>query len=293
MRTTTFDMLKDKRFFITGASGQLAKEFASVLDRENIPFRSSSHRDLDISDVAAVEKVLDLAQPNVLLNCAAYNRVDDAEDDREGALKVNHVAVANLAKICKARGILLVHFSSDYVFDGKKKSLYTEIDQPAPMSVYGLSKWLGEQAVEECGGDYLIFRLSWVFGDGQVNFLYKLTEWAKQSDVIKVVCDETAVPTYTVDAVPVVLKAVEQNLRGMFHLSNDGYCSRFELAEYYYRQLGIKKDVVPVSSAIFQLKAKRPEFSPLSSQKIRSALSITIPDWQDAVSRFIKTQEKN
>jgi len=280
-------MVKDKKFFITGANGQLAMEFTSSMVQRGLNYTVFSKDQLDITDFKKTEKIISEEKPDILLNCAAYNLVDKAEDEPAKAFKINSEAVSNLAAICKRHNIFLVHFSSDYVFDGRKGDLYTEDDQPNPLNVYGQSKLKGEEAICEQLEDYLIFRLSWVFGDGQQNFFYKLLQWAEEKRSLQIVSDEISVPTFTRDVVKFTLKALEEDLRGVYHLTNKGQCSRYECAKYYFRKKGIDTEINSVLSGHFSSKAKRPLFSAMSSAKICKELNIEIPAWQDSIDQCL------
>ena len=285
--------MNKKKYLITGADGQLARAFIAALHQRHIPFEAKNHHQLDITDFSGLEDYLRARKPDVVLNCAAYNLVDHAEEEPEKAFRINSEAARNLAVLCKKYNIFLAHFSSDYIFDGKKGEPYTEEDAPHPLSVYGESKLKGEEAVREQSKDFLIFRLSWVFGEGQNNFLYKLTRWAEGKKSIQVVDDEISAPAFTEDVVKVVLLALERGLKGTYHLANSGHCSRYELAKYYFDRIGVSRKIIPVSSVTFQTKAKRPVFSPMSPAKICRRLNISIPTWQDAVERFAITQREN
>jgi dTDP-4-dehydrorhamnose reductase len=285
-------MIKDKKFLITGAGGQLARAFISSLEAQGLEYLAPRKDQLDITDAGQVMAVVGRYRPDVLINCAAYNQVDIAQEHPGAAFSVNSDAVGNLAAACKHLNIFLVHFSSDYIFDGEKGELYTEEDAPNPLSVYGKSKLKGEEAVREGLNDFLIFRLSWVFGEGQNNFLYKLTQWARDKKSIQVVDDEISVPTFTEDVVKVVLLALERGLKGTYHLTNSGQCSRHEWAKYYFEKKGAAIEVCPVSSDRFPVKARRPRNSPMSSKKICDELNISIPSWQDAVDRAIKHEKR-
>jgi len=283
-------MIKDKKFLITGGNGQLAQEFIRSFDRQGFHYFAPSEDQLDITDVEQVKAVIGKYNPDIILNCAAYNDVDSAEEFPEKALSVNSEAVKNLVEICDNFNIFFVHFSSDYVFDGQKNDLYTEEDQPNPINIYGKSKLKGEQAICAQLTNFLIFRLSWVFGNGQQNFLYKLSQWAQDRESLQIVNDEFSVPTFTEDIVRIVLMALEKNLAGTYHLTNSGKCSRYEWAKYYFDKRGIDTEIQPVSSDHFPSKAKRPNNTCMLNKKICDELNTSIPTWQSALGRFLSTQ---
>jgi len=161
----------------------------------------------------------------------------------------------------------LVHYSSDYIFDDSKEGLYTEEDKPNPLNEYGKSKLFGESFIEEQMKNYLIFRTSWVYGQGKQNFLYKLTQWAQTQEYLKIACDEFSVPTSTNTIVEVTLKAIDEGLTGVYHLVNSGFTSRFEWAREFLKLKGINKFIYPAHQSDFNLPARRPRFSAMSNEK--------------------------
>jgi dTDP-4-dehydrorhamnose reductase len=190
---------------------------------------------------------------------------------------------------------VLVHYSSDYVFDGRKETaLYGEGDATNPLNQYGRSKLAGEQAVRDVLEDRsLVFRLSWVFGGGKQNFIAKLLEWSAAQEYLRIACDEFSVPTWTETVVDVTLNALEQGVGGLYHLTNSGYCSRYEWAKAILRKKGIDKFIRPVSMDSFNLPAKRPKFSAMSNRTITDRLRIPIPAWEEAVDRFLGQENRS
>ncbi|MFO0753898.1 MAG: dTDP-4-dehydrorhamnose reductase [Thermodesulfovibrionales bacterium] len=280
------------RVLIAGARGQLAMEFQRRLEGDaSYQVTALGREELDVSDAAAVDGAVSLHRPAVVLNCAAYNLVDRAEEDDGPAFRINAKGVRNLAASCRRSGALLVHYSTDYVFDGTKEGFYTEEDPPCPLNKYGESKRAGETLLREETEDFLLFRVSWVFGQGTQNFLYKLSEWAKRNAVLKVVGDQVSVPTYTEDIVDATLSALKRGVRGMYHLTNSGYASRYEVARYYLEKAGLSTLLLPVTSDHFPTPAKRPYFTAMSNAGISRILGRDLPDWRDAVDRFIKRME--
>lgn len=279
------------RYLLTGAKGQLGREFIRTLNSSGEKFLALSRQELDIRSFSQVMDALRQFKPDVVINCSAYNQVDKAEDEFDEALSVNCIGVSNLAIACRETGAFLVHYSTDYVFDGEKQGLYTEDDTPNPLSKYALSKYLGEKQIEAILEKYLLFRTSWVYGEGTQNFLYKLTQWANTQEYLKIACDEFSVPTYTKTIVDVTLKALKEKLIGLFHLVCSGYASRYEWAKEYLRLKRIKKFIYPVSQIEFNLPAKRPRFSAMSNEKICKELNITISQWDEELKRFVGGQK--
>ncbi len=213
--------------------------------------------------------------------------MDKAESEPYIAYKVNAIGVYNLAIATQEIGAKLVHYSTDYVFDGKKEGFYTEEDEPNPLNEYAKSKLQGELFIKELLEDYLIFRTSWVYGDGTQNFLYKLEQWAKERDVLKIAVDEFSVPTSTRTIVEVTMKAIDVGLIGLYHLVNSGYASRYEWAKEYFRIKGINKLIYPAYQADFNLPAKRPRWSVMSCDKICRELGVEVREWREELMRVI------
>jgi len=282
------------KFLVTGAMGQLARQFQKTLQNHEHAVVTFDRQGLDISDSHAVKERISEHIPDVVINCASYNSVDKAEDDFDSARSVNATGVKNLAIACKDKNILLIHFSTDYVFDGTKEDFYIEEDEPNPLNRYGESKREGEQLLRQETDNYLLFRVSWVFGEGRNNFLYRLSEWARKNRTLKIVSDQVSVPTYTEDIVNVTLFALNKGLRGLYHLTNSGYASRYEVARYYIEQMEMDNVVLPVTSDYFPSPAKRPYFSALSHRKLSQELNVDIPDWKLGIERYVKiTSEKS
>jgi dTDP-4-dehydrorhamnose reductase len=279
-------------YLIIGAEGQLGREFAETLIEADRTGIAPAEKDCSIIDRDRIARVVDDTQPDVIINCAAYNAVDAAEADPETAFKVNSLAVADLARICSERHIRLVHFGSDYVFDGQKQALYVEADPPHPLNVYGQSKLDGEQAVLSLLPDALVFRLSWVIGRGKQNFLYKLAGWAEKNPVLKISADEVSVPTFTDDIVKLTIMALDQGLTGLFHLTGGGYASRYELARYYAEKTGLPNLIVPVAMSTFPSKARRPLFAAMDNRRLTDTLKVDIGTWKTGVDRYAKRGQR-
>lgn len=276
------------KYLITGRNGQLARAFIRKLEKSAIECIVPDEARLDITNPALVSEVVSGCKPDVIINCAAYNLVDKAEQDRDAAYAVNAIGPRNLARAAAEQKSLLVHFGSDYVFDGLKESgLYIESDATNPLNEYGKSKLSGEEYVLNEHNRSLVLRLSWVFGEGTQNFIHKLSEWARSNEYLKIACDEFSVPTSTETVVDMTLRALEQGVTGRYHMTNSGYCSRYEWAQLTLGLLGVKKFVRPVSMDAFHLPAKRPKFSAMSNSAFGKLLNCEIPAWQEAVRSFL------
>lgn len=281
------------KFLVTGAGGQLAREFAARLEKSaGRQVIALARAQLDITDARMVDEAFSHFSPDVVLNCAAYNQVDKAEKEFDAALRVNAVAVRNLAVACRKRKAFMIHFSTDYVFDGSAEALYTEEDAPHPLSKYGDSKLTGERVLADETDQFLLFRVSWVFGPGAQNFLYKLSEWARDKKVLRVVSDQVSAPTYTGDIVAAALEAWEKGARGLYHLTNSGYASRYEVAHYYAEQAGLAALLLPVPTSFFPADAQRPSFSAMSNARLAALLGRPLPHWREGIDRYVQRTQK-
>jgi dTDP-4-dehydrorhamnose reductase len=260
-----------------------------VLREAGLYFQAPPERSFDITDPECVDEVVGAFSAEgsgVLLNAAAYTNVERAEDEPEIAYRVNEEGSRLLAEAARAHGLAFAHVSTDFVFDGTKGAPYVETDAPHPLSVYGASKLDGEVAVASVLPDALIVRTAWVFGENGVNFPSKILERANSADELTVVTDEVGTPTYTVDLARGILGLLDAGAGGMFHLVGGGSCSRFELAAEVLRDAGLDRRLIPATSDAFPTKAERPRYSVLSTEKA-AALGVTMPDWNDALRRYV------
>ncbi len=273
------------RVLVTGASGQLGQDLVRELGRRRFSVEATDIGELDITDLGAVRRAVKGVQ--ALINCAAYNEVDRAESEEHAAIRINALGPRNLAVACEEKGAALMHFSTDFVFDGTKGSPYTIADLPRPLSAYARSKLRGEEEVAaHCRRFYLV-RLSWVFGKaGRVNFPRKVLDWAKGKEVLRVVDDQVSRPAYTADLAPVLLRLLESGAFGLYHLANDGICSRFEWASYVLKSAGSKTSVQPAKTGEFAEAARRPAYSTLDLYPLDEMFG-ELPPWQDATDRFL------
>lgn len=279
---------------ITGAKGMLAQAIKNRFSRpENQLFLTDS-QELDITDPEAVERVVAERQPDVIINCAAYTTVDQAESQADLAEKVNADGPRNLAVAARKHGATLVHISTDYVFGGNKPidATYTEDDEKSPTSVYGRTKLAGELAIVENCDQYYIFRTAWLYGEGK-NFVRTMLTLAQTHDEVKVVNDQYGSPTYTEDLADIIYQAIEQHLPyGVYHATNLGFTTWYDFTRKIFELSGVECRVVPVSSAEFASAAERPHNSQLSKDKLLS-YHIQIPDWEDALARYLTKEKQN
>jgi dTDP-4-dehydrorhamnose reductase len=274
------------RILIAGKNGQLGREFAKTLAAPEFEVEAPDEEALDVTNADAVTRIIAGGRPDVVLNCAAYNLVDDAERDPGPAFAINAGGVGNLAAACREAGALLVHYGTDYVFDGQKGAPYTEEDAPCPLNNYGRSKLAGEQILREALSRFLLLRVSWVFGEGKQNFLHKLLQWADGGGAIRVVDDQVSIPTSTRDIVRLTLLALRANLSGVYHMTAGGGASRFEVARHFLTKMGMTNTLIPVATDYFPSPARRPRFSALSNAKLARTLGEEIPDWTSGVDWY-------
>ncbi len=275
------------KFLITGAEGQLGKEFLKEAKKKKLNCLALTREELDITDFEKVQKVVEGARPDFLINCAAYNDVDRAEEDWKTAFLVNGIGPKNLAIAAQENNCVLVHYSTDYVFDGKKNSPYTIVDKPAPINKYGQSKLLGENFVKDFAGKYFLIRLSAVFGNNpKASFPLKILSWAKEKKELKIVDDQVFSPTFTGDVVKGTFDLIKSGEYGLYHMTNSGYCSRYEWAKYILEKIGWQGKILRAKSEDFQSAAERPKFSVLDNFPLKE-----MEGWREATERYITISE--
>lgn len=285
-------MVKNKKILITGAGAQLAVYFKRSAASQSLDVTAFSSPELDVTRADLLQKTVANVKPDIILNCAAYNLIDQAEADPQMAMAVNAQAPEHLAGLCRKQRILLVHYSTAHVFDGNKQQPYVESDPVAPVNVYGRSKLAGEEAIRQQLDQALILRLSWMFGRGKNCFLTKVAQWAGKSPALKISTDEISVPAYSQDIVDATLAALRKGLTGLFHLTSHGSCSRYEYVKFYCQKMGLRNELVPVLAESFHLPARRPLYTCMANGKIEKALGLTLPHWQDGLTRFTEQLKK-
>jgi dTDP-4-dehydrorhamnose reductase len=276
---------------LTGAQGQLGRELATRLARG--PVVAFTHADLDVTDAAAVAAAVRSARPDVVLNASAYNKVDAAEADPATAFAVNASGVLSLARAAAEVGALLVHVSTDYVFDGAQSAPYAESDAPRPINVYGISKRAGEMMVEAVGAPSLVVRTSGVFGPGGSrskggSFVDRILDRARQGMPLRVVGDQLFSPTYAPDLAAAVVALVDRGARGLVHVTNEGACSWHDLAVAGLELAGVRADVERITTAELGSAARRPAYSVLSSARYRELGGPPLRPWREAVAEMLR-----
>ncbi|UPO97421.1 dTDP-4-dehydrorhamnose reductase [Cetobacterium somerae] len=272
---------------ITGANGQLGYDFQRIFKERNLDFIATDYKELDITNIEAVREFVKDKNINLIINCAAYNNVDKAEQEIEMCYKLNAAAPRDLALVAKEIGADYITYSTDFVFDGSKNIPYTEEDIPKPLSVYSEAKAEGEKLVLEVYDKSFVVRTSWVFGIANNNFNKQVINWSKSRDILGIVDDQVSVPTYSYDLALYSLKLLETKKYGLYHLSNSGVASKYDQAKYVLDSIGWKGTLNRAKSSDFILPAKRAEYSKLDSSKIETVIGEKIPTWESGIDRFL------
>lgn len=275
------------KVLVTGVKGQLGYDVVKELTGRKIEAVGVDIEEMDITDAASVDKVIKEAAPDAVIHCAAYTAVDAAEDNEELCRKVNVDGPRNIAAVCKELDIKMIQISTDYVFSGEGERLWEPEDAAAPQSVYGQTKYEGEVAVQELLDKYFIVRIAWVFGINGKNFVKTMLNLAKTRDTLTVVNDQFGSPTYTYDLAKLLVDMVQTEKYGIYHATNEGICSWYDFACAIFREAGVQMNVLPVSSAEYAAKAKRPSNSRMSKDKLEEMGFDRLPDWQDALKRYL------
>ena len=272
---------------LTGANGQLGQDFQKLFDKLEVKYIATDYQELDITNKEKVRKYIENNNFTIVINCAAYNNVDKAEEEVEKCYALNTYAPKNLAEICKEKNIIFVTYSTDFVFDGEKEIPYTEEDIPNPLSIYSKSKLEGEKYSLEYEKTFLI-RTSWVFGMGNNNFCKQVINWSKDRDILKIVDDQISSPTYSKDLAEFSWDLIQTDKFGLYHFSNSGEAAKYEQAEYILKKIGWTGKLERAKTNDFPLKAMRAKYSKLDSSKIEREVNKKIPHWKEGIDRFLK-----
>jgi len=287
-------MSEAKRAIILGGkTGLLGRPLTKALADAGFAVQPTTRTELDPFDAAAVSRALTAFKATHLFNTVAYTAVDAAEDDVAGAYRLNRDLPALLAKICGQTGTMLVHYSTDFVFNGEKGTPYVEEDPPAPESVYGQSKLAGEQAILECGlSRYQILRTAWLYGPGKKNFVATILGLARTREELRVVGDQVGSPTNTMDLAGWSADLAQKDVTGVFHTVGSGQASWCELATEAVAAAGLPCRIVPIPSSGYPQKAKRPSYSVLSTAKLAAAIGRTPRNWVQAVREYVYEEQR-
>jgi len=285
------------KVLVTGANGQLGTDLCKVLQHfELIPLiYTDSQKDMEISDMSSVKGTLGKYKPDIIINTAAYVRVDDCETEQDEAFSVNALGARNVAVVAQELEARLVHISTDYVFGGgarRRATPYTEFDTPIPLNVYGKSKLAGEDFVRHLCRKHFIVRTSGLFGVAGAsgkggNFVETMLKLARGRDGLRVVNDQVFSPTYTPDLAGKIAQLINTEYYGTFHITNKGYCSWYQFATEILRLAGLKTPLIPLTSDEYPQKAKRPRFSVLDNYHLRLLGMDDMRPWQEALRDYM------
>lgn len=287
-----------KKVLITGGNGQLGNQFRQQAgENKDLLYHFIDIDELDLTDEAQVTRFFTENRFDAIVNCAAFTNVDGAEDHEEEARQLNAGLVRILALEAKKAGTLLVHISTDYVFNGKSHKPYTEEDATGPDSVYGKTKLMGEEELKKISGNTAIVRTSWLISAFGHNFLKTIDRLSRERETLKVVFDQVGAPTYAGDLVMAINEIIRQRDSrqgvGIYNFSNEGVCSWYDLAVTITELNGSGCMVYPVRSSEYPQKAPRPPFSILDKKKIKEELNITIPHWRVSLEKAMNELSKN
>jgi dTDP-4-dehydrorhamnose reductase len=285
--------------WLIGNKGMLGSEVEKLLKNRGLTYWVSD-KEVDIGDYKALEKFGKDKEIKWVINCAAYTKVDKAEEEVDEAFRVNKDGVRNITLFSVKRQIRLIHISTDFVFDGRKKVgavAYREDDKTNPISIYGKSKLAGEEEIKNILEEYFIIRTAWLYGKEGNNFVYTMLKLFRERDLVKVVEDQWGSPTYTVDLAKAVLKIIENDFKkyGIYHFTNEGVTNWYAFAQLIYdkaKRLGIlhnnsQVEIKPIKTDEYPTSAKRPVYSVLSQEKIKNAFNLKIRGWEEALEDFL------
>jgi dTDP-4-dehydrorhamnose reductase len=287
-------MISTNEILVTGGNGMLAQALARALQARGCQASALRRADLDITDPDAIQRVLGWHCPSIIINCAAYTKVDQCETEPELAMAVNGAGPGHLAKWCAGHGAVLVHYSTDFVFDGNSTSPYHPDDPTGPLSMYGRSKLAGEQAIRSSQAQHLIVRTAWLYGRGGANFVRTMLDRAGTAQPVRVVHDQTGSPTLTDDLAEATLDLLERGARGTFHFTNAGQTTWFDFAAAIFQEFGVRADLSPLTSeqwrSLRPKSAVRPRYSVLDLSATQRLLGRPIRPWRGALRAFATSE---
>jgi dTDP-4-dehydrorhamnose reductase len=282
------------RVVTIGANGQLGSDLTRVLEMEGVSVVPLTRLDIDIADAAQVHRILESILPDVVINTAAFHKVEQCEKEPEPSFAVNAIGPWNLANVCRRVKAVLVHFSTDYVFDGCRTQPYSESETPHPLNVYGVSKLAGEAMVALTWERSFVVRTCGLYGIAGSrgkggNFVETMLKKAAEKEPVRVVDDQVLTPTFTGDLADAIAQLIRTESYGLYHISAEGQCSWYEFARKIFELEGLSVDLKPVNTSEFASPVRRPAYSVLSKHKLTS-LGIAMPSWQEGLSRYLSTR---
>lgn len=286
------ERINSAKILITGSNGQLGRCLADVAEHyPDYDFHFKTSKELDITTKEQIRSLFAQEKFDYCINCAAYTAVDKAETDKENAFLVNAEAVKYLAEACKENETILIHISTDFVFDGKQANLYVEDDLGSPLGVYGVTKLDGENAVLETLEDYFVIRTSWLYSEYGHNFLKTMLRLGNEKKQLNVVCDQIGTPTYAKDLAETIVKIITTNCKsyGIYHYSNEGVASWYDFAVVIFELSNLDVTVLPINSIYYKTPAERPKFSVMDKSKIKKVLNFQIPHWRESLQKCLNS----
>lgn len=275
------------KVLVTGANGQLGTDVVKELMYRGIQYCGATRSDFDLTDRQQTIKFITEYNPDVIIHCGAYTNVDKAQDESRLCYSVNVLGTEYVTEGAVKTGAKIVYISSDYVFDGKKDEPYEVDDIPNPINIYGYTKYMGEQVVQRLTDKYFIVRVSWLFGSNGKNFVKTMLRLVQENKIVKVVSDQIGSPTYTMDASRIIVDMIYTDNYGIYHLTNEGYCSWYEFAQEIFKQCNMDVEVIPITSDEYNSKAQRPKNSRLSKKSLEEKGFGKLRHWKYALSEYL------
>ncbi|HEY9575313.1 MAG TPA: dTDP-4-dehydrorhamnose reductase [Lachnospiraceae bacterium] len=276
------------KLLVTGVKGQLGHDVMQELSKRGHIGIGVDIDEMDITDESSVDEVISKADVEGVVHCAAYTAVDRAEEEKDLCFKVNAQGSKNIAKACRKNNLKMMYISTDYVFAGNGQEPWKPEDETAPLNIYGQAKYQGEVETTSNVDKHFIIRTAWVFGKNGNNFIKTMLRLGKEKGEVSVVSDQVGSPTYTTDLAVLIVDMMETDKYGIYHATNEGFCSWYDFAVEIFKQAGMEVKVKPVSTDAFPVKAVRPHNSRLDKSKLSQNGFSRLPSWQDAVSRYLK-----
>ena len=268
------------KILVTGGSGMLGSDLCPILEQSGYNVLKTNSKTLDITDFNMTNNVINEFMPDVIIHCAAYTNVEKAQEDLQSVKNVNEYGTENISKICNENDIVLMYISTDYVFDGNKKTPYTKSDLPNPLNNYGLTKFHGEQLVQKYCKKFYICRTSWLYGHNGKNFVETMLNLATKNQNIKVVDDQIGCPTWTVDLSHALVDILRNKDYGIYNTCGGGETSWYGFAKEIFKLADLNVNLSPCTSVDFKQKATRPKYSVMDNENL-------CRNWQDAIKDYM------
>ena len=275
------------KILVTGVKGQLGYDVVKALESRGYQPVGVDREEMDLMNNNMIQNFIMNLKPEAIIHCAAYTAVDQAEEEVEICYQINAEAVKVMAECAKTLDIPMIYISTDYVFDGTKASEYVETDIPNPINVYGASKLKGEQYVQQLLEKFYIVRISWVFGINGNNFIKTMQRLGNEHDELNIIHDQVGSPTYTADLASLLVDMIETDQYGIYHATNEGYCSWYDFADEIFKQSQLDATLHPITTDQYKTKAKRPLNSKMSKQKLSDYGFHRLPTWQEALKNYL------